>query len=488
MGLLGTVVAAGSALAQPANDPCTGAIELTGTFPQLTTPVDISQCVAPAEAPICASSTYTLWYKVVAQNNGTLTATTCAADTPGTTWSDTVTALYSSGDGTCDTLTQLVCVDDNCGLRQTVSAPVTAGQTYYIQVGKFSTATPGAGAFVQLKVTAPNLVEPPTGVGSASPATFDNCSNTEVYLEVATTPGNLPASTVTIDLSSIGGSSNQVMSDPDGDSIFAFAYQVPNGIGSGARTLPFVVADSNNLGSPGNIALTINPCPPQNPWEEQDDAGDVPSIAQMPIGEGSLSGIVGWIDGSDADMYAIDICDVGTFSATARVFTAFDTQLFLFNSDGIGVAANDDSGGTLQSTVTNRWVTMPGLHYLAITRYNRDPVDEAGQLIFPSTPFADEHTNTGPGGANPVFGWLGTTSGVSQYTISLGGACYPGGGGGCPACAADFNEDGGVDGGDVEAFYVAWGGGGECGDVNQDGGVDGGDVEAFFIVWEQGGC
>jgi len=58
----------------------------------------------------------------------------------------------------------------------------------------------------------------------------------------------------------------------------------------------------------------------------------------------------------------------------------------------------------------------------------------------------------------------------------------------CPRCAADFNQDGGVDGADVEAFYTVWELGEACGDVNLDGGVDGGDVEAFFAVWENGGC
>ena len=55
-------------------------------------------------------------------------------------------------------------------------------------------------------------------------------------------------------------------------------------------------------------------------------------------------------------------------------------------------------------------------------------------------------------------------------------------------CIADFNEDGGVDGADVEAFFVPWQAGDPIADVNQDGGVDGGDVEAFFGAWEAGGC
>ena len=55
-------------------------------------------------------------------------------------------------------------------------------------------------------------------------------------------------------------------------------------------------------------------------------------------------------------------------------------------------------------------------------------------------------------------------------------------------CAADFNRDGGVDGQDVEAFFLAWQAGLSVADVNVDGGVTGADVEAFFVVWSAGGC
>ncbi len=53
-------------------------------------------------------------------------------------------------------------------------------------------------------------------------------------------------------------------------------------------------------------------------------------------------------------------------------------------------------------------------------------------------------------------------------------------------CFADYNQDGGVDGSDVEAFFVDWSQG--LVDVNLDGGVDGADVEAFFVQWQAGGC
>lgn len=58
----------------------------------------------------------------------------------------------------------------------------------------------------------------------------------------------------------------------------------------------------------------------------------------------------------------------------------------------------------------------------------------------------------------------------------------------CPVCSADFNQDGGVDGLDVQAFFVDWSGGTVCADVNGDGGIDGSDVQVFFDIWTGGGC
>lgn len=56
------------------------------------------------------------------------------------------------------------------------------------------------------------------------------------------------------------------------------------------------------------------------------------------------------------------------------------------------------------------------------------------------------------------------------------------------SCPADFNNDGGIDGADIEAFFVPWESGEQAADVNADGGVDGGDVAYFFGLWESGGC
>ncbi|MEY3231641.1 MAG: hypothetical protein RL689_1730 [Planctomycetota bacterium] len=76
-------------------------------------------------------------------------------------------------------------------------------------------------------------------------------------------------------------------------------------------------------------------------------------------------------------------------------------------------------------------------------------------------------------------------SGYGDYWIRVDAESLPDT---CPSCAADFNQDGGVDGGDIESFFVSWQDGEPCGDVNLDGGVDGGDVESFIVLWEAGGC
>ena len=55
-------------------------------------------------------------------------------------------------------------------------------------------------------------------------------------------------------------------------------------------------------------------------------------------------------------------------------------------------------------------------------------------------------------------------------------------------CIADFNVDGGVDGGDIASFFAAWESGNSTADANLDGGVDGSDVGTFFEYWEAGGC
>lgn len=55
-------------------------------------------------------------------------------------------------------------------------------------------------------------------------------------------------------------------------------------------------------------------------------------------------------------------------------------------------------------------------------------------------------------------------------------------------CWCDINQDGGIDGGDVEYFFGLWEAGSDCADTNRDGGVDGGDIEHYLCAWEMCCC
>lgn len=80
-----------------------------------------------------------------------------------------------------------------------------------------------------------------------------------------------------------------------------------------------------------------------------------------------------------------------------------------------------------------------------------------------------------------VFSPAGSVDNVQRYTLTISATALP-------PCFADFNQDGGIDGADVDAFFASWEAGREDADVNQDGGIDGADVDTFFGAWEQGGC
>ncbi|MBS0196597.1 MAG: hypothetical protein JSR77_07550 [Planctomycetes bacterium] len=182
-------------------------------------------------------------------------------------------------------------------------------------------------------------------------------------------------------------------------------------------------------------------------------------------------------DGATAD----DFLDID-FSRSDTTGDA-DSATFLYDSDGNLVTFNDDDGPGL----------FPQLSFGSTGP--RGPYSPGGQTFsgengaLPAGTYylGSAFLNVATIAGNNRF-HLRPTSGddLAITTDFLTGIldCTPS----CPPCAADFNLDGGVDGGDVESFFTAWSNGDGCGDVNLDGGVDGGDVETFFTVWQSGGC
>ena len=163
-------------------------------------------------------------------------------------------------------------------------------------------------------------------------------------------------------------------------------------------------------------------------WNEVGDAGELIGTAQITMGNGALTNIIGTIGATtDRDVYCIRINNPAAFSATTvgQPGSLTDTQLFLFDGNGMGVTHNDDTpaGGSLRSLITNQFLTSPGIYYLAISGYNGDPVNPGGLLIWNNTPFAAERAPDGPGAPGPLSAWAGTSA-TGTYDILLTGAAF----------------------------------------------------------------
>jgi hypothetical protein len=173
------------------------------------------------------------------------------------------------------------------------------------------------------------------------------------------------------------------------------------------------------------------------------DAGDRIATAQRITLTGPLAAITGISGSSDADLFVFRITDAEHFSATTSGGATWNTMLFLFDESGRGVTANDEDpiNNSHQSRLSSLYVPGPGVYQLAITRFNRVPVNmDNGPLWATSGPARSERAPDGPGLHDPVAGWVGTTTGSDSYTIFLQGC--QGLGTSPPPCPADFNGDG----------------------------------------------
>lgn len=162
-------------------------------------------------------------------------------------------------------------------------------------------------------------------------------------------------------------------------------------------------------------------------WVEVPDAPEAPAN-QATVGVGPLTSIVGATnDPNDTgvDTYCITVTDWTGFSASLAGGASFDTQLFLFDINGMGIASNDDSSGVQSVLPAGNAIyagrSAPETVMIAVSGYNRDP-SSAGGLIFPNT-FSGVFGPTGPGGGSPVSSWGGNVA-TGAYTLALTGATY----------------------------------------------------------------
>ncbi|MCX5691639.1 MAG: carbohydrate-binding protein, partial [Planctomycetota bacterium] len=252
----------------------------------------------------------------------------------------------------------------------------------------------------------------------------------------------------------------------------------------------------NNAGADWHFAVQAGSPPPPPPWV-MDGIRDTDSVLVAQNGmhlwaglKGSLLYVATEDAGEGNDHFILIAASPGAARAAmwskAGTVAGWDAFLADENSndyegwfDISNAAANQAmtaaNGGVLEGTINLAQElgvsTLPEFVYLAVAPYaNAD----GGALVSSFQVPASVNSNANLDAAEYIR--------VPLCSLTAGG-CLP------PApCPADFNQDGGVDGADVGAFFDSWEQGDSGADVNQDGGVDGADVAAFFAFWELGGC
>ena len=191
------------------------------------------------------------------------------------------------------------------------------------------------------------------------------------------------------------------------------------------------------LSAPAALAADRGPL-----YEEDDDAGSLPANAKKVEGSGSLQAISGSLTGNSRgegdyqDMYEVYIAHPGEFLLkVTEVSQGLNTQLFLFDPEGRGMLANDDSLVDNQPSPnaelpnastdgTNVVLKHPGAYYIAISGTPSRPVSQEGPIFSfnPDTPFEVSGPD-GQGGTLPIFAW-GSEGDTGSYVISLTGVNF----------------------------------------------------------------
>lgn len=173
-------------------------------------------------------------------------------------------------------------------------------------------------------------------------------------------------------------------------------------------------------------------------FNEGGDAGRTVGSAQDVSGAGPVTMISGSLSspffgpGDFEDVYQIFISNPSSFSVTTVGSAPFDTELFLFDSEGLGLLANDDDAADgQQSTIPNMAddgtgaaVMLPGRYFLAITGKGNKPTSNGGQLIFNQPSATEVSGPDGPGAAFVQDNWTPGTGPIGSYTIQLTGVSF----------------------------------------------------------------
>ncbi|MFZ4574163.1 MAG: GC-type dockerin domain-anchored protein [Phycisphaerales bacterium] len=430
----------------------------------------------------CGSSSASpdVWYRFTTDCSKQVTFSTA-----GATW-DTVLSLHA---GQCGNLVEIDCNDDiNPPERYSeITAQLNPGTTYFLRVSGYSG---GFGAFpLSIDVAAPdndactNVIEL-ADVGSYD---FSNCA--------ATTDG--PPDDVCLAFGS-----NQIYND------VWYSWYAPcegevslDTFGSGFDTKVAIYAylggDSCPLGPNSALACSDDA---NAAYESLATWAATPGQRYI-IRVGSYNQAVGRsgifnLQFTPAAPYADDVC-TGATDIMLDAENQWSTGWFTctYATDGLA----DSCIGGDEQFYNDRWfaVTFPSDGVMDFNTINGGLVDSRIALYdtcpdgVPAPLFCNDDIEPG----NPASQMVVSVGANIRYLLRIGNwaeAASPG----LAAtvvftptvvtCPGDYNNDTGVDGDDVIAFFADWDAGVIGADLTGDGGVDGDDVIYFFARWDAG--
>ena len=180
-----TTAAAGTAIAQPANDGIRGATDIVAL--PFSDTVLTTDTAAAAEVPSDCGIGHTVWYRFTASADGFV-----RADSLGSNF-DTVIAVYLvAGAGP----SEIACNDDSVDLQSVLVVPVAAGETYLFQAGgccssrgdsgelTFNLAESGPPFALERVTISGGSVDPVTGIATIKGAVVCSGPAERVFIRV----------------------------------------------------------------------------------------------------------------------------------------------------------------------------------------------------------------------------------------------------------------------------------------------------------------
>ncbi len=159
------------------------------------------------------------------------------------------------------------------------------------------------------------------------------------------------------------------------------------------------------------IVLAVSSLAGAQVFNEGADCGQsLSNYCAVPNGTTTINGA---ITGGLADLYLFS-WGGGNFHADTWG-SGGDSQLFLFNSAGVGVQANDDCNGHGLDACLDVVGLVAGSYFIGVSQFDYDPYDSSNNLIFPSFPFNGQF---GPNSGNPLDHWSGS-AGNSTYSVTI---------------------------------------------------------------------